>query len=115
MEDNVTDLSDARLNTTHLPGADAVDALAERSLEGHAELEGVASYLDDVVDEGTGGGEREGGREERDVAELDEHLQVVLERVFVLRLEIRTNYMFVACELNMFAYLQKLIVADTSI
>ena len=53
-----------------------------------AELEGVAADLHDVVEEGAEGGERVGRREERHVAELDEHLQVVLEGALVLRSQI---------------------------
>lgn len=65
----------------HLPLADALDALAEGSLQPRAELEGVAADLDDVVDQGAHGGQREGRGEEHHVAELDEHLLVVLEGV----------------------------------
>jgi len=65
----------------HLPLPDALDPLAEGTLEPRAELEGVAADLDDVVHQGAHGGQGEGGGEEHHVAELDEHLLVVLEGV----------------------------------
>ena len=67
-----------------LPRTDAAHALTERALARLAQLERVAADLEDVVGEGTQRGERKGRREEGDVTELDEHLQVVFERVVIL-------------------------------
>ena len=64
-----------------LPLADALHPLAEGPLQAAAELEGVAADLDDVVDERAQSGQREGRGEQHHVAELDEHLLVVPERV----------------------------------
>ena len=72
------------VSCTCLPGADVRDALAEGPLVDEAELECVAADLAEVVEEGAEGGERVRRGEERHVAELDEHLQVVLERALVL-------------------------------
>ena len=70
--------------TSNLPDAHTLYALSKRTLEGGAQFEGVAANLDDVVEEPAHGGHGEGGREERHVPELNEHLQVVLKRVLIL-------------------------------
>ena len=72
---------------TYLPGTNALYCLTKRTLHGAAQLEGIAADLDDVVDECTHGGHGEGGGEQGHVAKLDQHLQVVLERVFILKSE----------------------------
>lgn len=66
---------------THLPLPDALDPLPEGTLEPRAQLEGIAPDLDDVVHQGAHGSQGKGGGEEHHVAELDEHLLVVLEGV----------------------------------
>ena len=63
----------------YLPGANVRCRLSERSLEDTAHLEGVGTDLSDVVEQGPDGGEREHGGEEEHVAELQEHLQVVVQ------------------------------------
>ena len=50
-----------------------------------AELEGVPADLDQVVEEGAESGQRVGRREEGHVAELDEHLQIVVEGSVILQ------------------------------
>lgn len=63
----------------HLPLPDVLHPLAEGPLQAGAELQGVAADLHNVVDEGAHGGQRERRGEEDHVAELNEHLLVVLE------------------------------------
>ena len=72
---------------TDLPHAYALHALSKGPLEDAAQLEGVRADLHQVVEERAHGGQRERGGEQRHVAELDEHLQVVLERAVVLEKE----------------------------
>ena len=67
-----------------LPGPDALDPLREWPLVDVAQLEGVAPDLDEVVEEGAEAGQGVGGAEESDIAELDEHLEVVVKGPLVL-------------------------------
>ena len=69
---------------SNLPYPYGLHPLAKWSLQGHAEFEGIASDLNDVVEEGTEGCQRKGRGEEGHVAELDEHLQVVLVGILIL-------------------------------
>ena len=50
-----------------------------------AEFESVAADFNEIIEESAEAGERVGGAEESDVAELYEHLQIVLEGPLVLR------------------------------
>jgi hypothetical protein len=68
-----------------LPGPDALDPLWEGPLVQVAQLEGVAPDLYEVVEEGTAAGQGVGRAEQGDIAELDEHLEKVVEGPLVAR------------------------------
>ena len=85
--DTLYGYSDCEVESTDLPRSNVVDPLPERPLMDVAQLEGVSPDLDEVVEEGAHPGQRVRGGEQSHVAELDEHLKVVLKRAFVLRKE----------------------------
>lgn len=59
--------------------------MAEGPLQDKAQFKGVAPELEEVAQEGGERGQRERGREQADVAELRQHLQVLGERAVVLQ------------------------------
>ena len=66
------------------PYSNTSNPFSERPLVVNTEFEGVAADLYDVVEEGTEGCQGEGGGEQRHIAVLNEHLQVVIEGVLIL-------------------------------
>lgn len=71
-------IDNSKLEVTNLPLSDVLHSLSERSPETGAQLQGITSYLNDVVDKSTHGRQGKGRGEEHHVAELNEHLLVVL-------------------------------------
>jgi len=67
-----------------LPYSNVLDKFSERSLKGHAQFECIAANLDHIVKKSTDCSHRERRREQRDVAKLNQHLQVVFIRIFIL-------------------------------
>lgn len=82
---NALALASLSAHFSDLPLADALHPEPEGTLQASAQLEGIAADLDDVVNECTHGRQGEGRGEEHHVAELDEHLLVVLEGVLKAR------------------------------
>ena len=62
-----------------------LNSLRKWSLMDETQFECVTTDLDQVVEQRAEARQRVGGAEERDVSELDEHLQIVVERSLVLR------------------------------
>ena len=63
---------------SYLPCAYICSSLSEGSLAYPAQLEGIAADLNYIVDESEDSGQRKDSREEKDVAELEEELKVVI-------------------------------------
>lgn len=68
---------------TYLPRSDVLNFAGHRSLEGHTEFKCVRPDLDDIVQDGPERRYRVNGRKQNYIAELDEHLQIIIERALV--------------------------------
>ncbi len=82
---------ETRTRGTDLPGADVGGGVRERTLVNAAEFEGVAANFGDVVEQRPERRRREDGREEEHIAELQEHLQVVVHRVLPIVRSVRIS------------------------
>lgn len=69
---------------TNLPGSDILNPPAHWPLVDLAEFEGVGSDFGEVINDRPEGSQWINGGEHEDVTELDEQLQIVIERAFVL-------------------------------
>lgn len=58
----------------YLPSADVWHTLTKWPLTNVHQFEGITSYLDEIVQHSTQSSERERGREENNIAELNRHL-----------------------------------------
>ncbi len=70
---------------TYLPNTNSGSSLSEWPLEIGYKLEGVATNLQNVVQEGQQTANWEGAGEHAHETELDEHLQVVLGSIVILK------------------------------
>jgi len=69
----------------NLPYSNVLDKLSERSLKCLAQLECIAANLDHIVEKCTDCSHWKCRWKQRDVAKLNQHLQVVFICVFILR------------------------------
>lgn len=87
---------------TYQPDANAIGELTKWPLLRRAHLEGIAANLDDIVEQGTCGSKWKCTREQCHIAKLNQHLQLVFQRVLVLldvtfHFQINTMSIFYLC------------------